>query len=673
MKRDINTKLETTFFKYYFICWLSLFLIKNGNCQNYCDSSEIRVANIYFNQATASDLFYQPGAISLLKKSINADTSFAMAYFKLGELYHRKALLSQYDIKNQIHNKYYFRKASDNFLQAIALCDDVYNYLAFYYLGEQFFLQNEYSLSGYYLKTFLDNYNSTDMVYEKARQYYTKYEKWKGWHNNVKIIDFQPVAPINTSGDELNPFISANGRQLYFSQTRLKQKPNSIYNENISEIAFSVVNGIDTSENWTFDKPETLDVLKSVNTQNQYISCSPNNESVYFSDIKKTKDGNRYINLGNIFYSEISDDQWTTPELFNSGLNSPTTYIGQPCISGDGKTMYYVSNHPDGYGGTDIYYCIKDAFGKWGDPINMGDKINTINNEKEPFIHYDNSTFYFISDGHFGLGGYDLFITRKDEHGKWGTVENLGLPINSYGNDKGISVDARGIKAYSSSNKIIGKGGWDIYSFDLPNEFRPKEMILLGGKIIDQDSLPVVIQQVNIIDINTNEIFSIDFDENYSTFSSIIPVRNTNYYIKLNAKNYSFGNTYIYGNKGLHTYFETITLYSLKQGTKYYLKHVHFDNDFKLQFESESILNDFAMYLKKNNNLKINIIGTAPNNNINKCSVQDTEKAAKIYNYLIGKGISGSKLSYNKDTSVFINLPELNLTGSEIIIEVSDL
>lgn len=641
-------------------------------CQNnYCDSSTYNLANNYYNEAIATNYYHKPGAISLLKKAIKTDTAFAKAYFTLGEIYHKKALLSQYDIKNQIHHNYYFRKASDNFLYSIELCEELNNYKAFFYLGEQFYLQKEYSLASHYLDTFIEKNKNTGLNLDKAKLYYNNYLRWKYWQESPYNITYQCASTINTSQNELNPYISANGQIIYFLSQRKQLQSNSIYYEDVSKFTFSKVGGLDSLENWIFTHVEVLPVSPIKDYKLQYISNF--NSQIILSNCKKVRTNNMYVNHGNMYVLNCSNNEFSTPQVLKTNMNSPSTYIGQPCISNDGNTIYFTSDHPDGYGGTDIYYMKKDSLGNWCDPINMGDKINTMNNEAEPFIHYDDLTFYFVSDGHFGLGGSDLFISRKKNSAEqWSEPVNLGIPINSPADEKGVSIDARGIKAYTCSNKKIGKGGWDIFSFDLPLEFRPNEMILLGGKIIDQDSIPVIVQDVEIIDLKTNDFYSIEFDKLSGSFSSIIPMQQTNYYIKVKATGYSFGNTIIEGENSAHTYYETITLNILSKGNMFYLKHLHFHENLSFHLQSIQILADFARYLKENTEINVNIIGANTNGNMVKNTPLLTNKAKKTYTYLVSKGIHASRLQFKKDTGLISNIPKTNPTHSEIIIEITE-
>ncbi len=107
--------------------------------------------------------------------------------------------------------------------------------------------------------------------------------------------------------------------------------------------------------------------------------------------------------------------------------------------------MYFASNRPNGFGGSDIYVCYRDAKGKWGKPINMGENINTIGDETAPYIHADNQTMYFTSNGLPGYGGSDLFVIRKGPMNSWSIPKNLGYPINTIENEGSLADAANGI------------------------------------------------------------------------------------------------------------------------------------------------------------------------------------------------------------------------------------
>lgn len=173
-------------------------------------------------------------------------------------------------------------------------------------------------------------------------------------------------------------------------------------------------------------------------------------------------------------------NQWTKPRNMGPAINSGA-WESQPSLSIDGKTLYFVSDRKGGYGGTDIWKStMKD--GQWTEPVNMGPEINTASNEHTPFIHYDNQTLYFASDGLVGMGGTDIFVCRKEADpvsgtARWSKPENLGYPINTSGDESGLIVSPDGRTAFFSSDQLGGKGKQDLYSFVLPEKARPQEVV----------------------------------------------------------------------------------------------------------------------------------------------------------------------------------------------------
>ena len=131
-------------------------------------------------------------------------------------------------------------------------------------------------------------------------------------------------------------------------------------------------------------------------------------------------------------------------------VNSPA-WDSQPSFSSDGKTLFFASKREKGKGSSDIWKTELQPDGSWSEPVNLGDSINTPYEEMAPFIHPDNLTLYFSSRGHIGMGGFDLFYSRKNSDGAWTKPVNLGYPINTYADEITLVVNARGDLAYISS------------------------------------------------------------------------------------------------------------------------------------------------------------------------------------------------------------------------------
>lgn len=187
------------------------------------------------------------------------------------------------------------------------------------------------------------------------------------------------------------------------------------------------------------------------------------------------------LNLG-IFYSDVITGEFGQPEWSNLvpfAHNDPEANYGHPMVSPDGRKLFFASDRAGGQGGTDIWYC--DNLGnQWGSPINMGPEVNTPANELYPFLHRD-STLYFVSTGHPGLGGYDIFYSRLSKAGP-GKVFNLGYPMNTRFNDHGL-IFFNDTTGFFASDRSGGKGSDDIYGCTV----RPP-VVYMAGVVIDKDS-----------------------------------------------------------------------------------------------------------------------------------------------------------------------------------------
>jgi outer membrane protein OmpA-like peptidoglycan-associated protein len=220
-----------------------------------------------------------------------------------------------------------------------------------------------------------------------------------------------------------------------------------------------------------------------------------------------TKRKDKVVNL-QIFFTSYKDGEWLKPESFT--LNNMDYSVGQPCLTSNGMTMYFTSDMPGGYGGSDIYRITKDEKGAWGKAENLGDKINTEGDEMFPFYEGNNSVLFFTSNGRFGLGGFDIFIcaTNGSEFGK---VTNAGYPLNTQSDDFAVIVDDKLSKGYFSSNRVDGSGGDDIYYFDILKSLDIGKKIMGIAQEKDGDAIPRTF--VKLLDKNGNLIDTLTSDK----------------------------------------------------------------------------------------------------------------------------------------------------------------
>ena len=232
-------------------------------------------------------------------------------------------------------------------------------------------------------------------------------------------------------------------------------------------------------------------------------------------------------------FSKLENGKWQDPQPF--AYNNASYSTGQPSLSSDGNTLYFVSNMPGGFGGTDIYKSTKNAAGVWSKPENLGDQINTEGDELFPFVQDKKQILLFSSNGRFGLGGFDVFVCelRGDVYGR---IFNAGFPLNSQYDDFGAIVNSTMTKGYFCSNRTGGTGDDDIYAFDILKGFDIRKKIEgfareVNGKVIPSTSVVLYDEQNSVLDsivtpVNGAFTFYADTDKNFKLIGSKINFNN---------------------------------------------------------------------------------------------------------------------------------------------------
>ena len=305
---------------------------------------------------------------------------------------------------------------------------------------------------------------------------------------------------------------------------------------------------------------------------------------------------------------------WTEPENMGRIINTEF-WESSPSLSPDKKNLYFSSSRLGGYGGKDIWVTNRSSNGKWSQPKNLGATVNTSADEGCPFIHSDNQTLYFNSNGHPGYGLTDLFLVKKNEGESWGTPLNLGYPINTIDEEGSLIVAPDGKTSYYASEGKNTKGGLDLYSFELREDIRAAKVLWVKGKVYDKKTNRGLPSSVELTDINSRKIISTLQTDEEGNYLVTLPV-GKDYAFNVNRKGYLFysDNFSMKTNLPDSPLVVNIPLQPIEAGAFIILKNIFFDTKkFELKPVSLSELDKVVLLMKENPKVKILISGHTDN------------------------------------------------------------
>lgn len=354
-----------------------------------------------------------------------------------------------------------------------------------------------------------------------------------------------------------------------------------------------------------------------------------------------------------IFYSDWSYHGWSDPVNLGPGVNGKNSFEGQPTVTPDGKTIYFVSIREDEIGdidNMDLYVSHLQEDGTWSQAKNLGTTINTKGNEKSPFIHEDSHTLYFSSDGHQGIGDFDIYYTRQNDKGEWVKPKNIGFPINTEKADVGFFVAVDGRTAYISSNeRDDGIGGWDMFSFDLYKEARPEKVLFLKGRLMDENNKRITDATIKFKNMETKEVHEVDVDTLTGDYVAVMNFSD-DIVMTVEKKGAAFTSRYLSTEDSTLNDVKKIDVEvkDVKVGEAYRLHDIKYETDrFNLEEESVEMMLEFAKYLRENPRMKVAIHGHTDNVGSPESNMELSRKRAEaVYGVLLQGSVSPSRLSF---------------------------
>jgi len=622
---------------------------------------------------------YSQTNIQISKKEFKLDkkgTSKALKNIKYGDFYYTQNTQGAYEKAIK-----YYLKANDynpdnpelNYKIGICYLKSVMGFKSLDYLQNAYTEKEDVAPDiDYFLAQALQlNYKFGDAIIFYKKYYSTiasdpmrivdvdkKIKECENGQKLVKIpvkVTISNLKEINSEDKDYGSLITADGAKMYFSSRRPNTTGDIDPNDDqyYEDIYFSRKKGY----NWT--PPVNV---KALNT--------PGHDDV----VGVSQDGNTLIlyKNGDLFYSKLKGDNWSTPKAFSRNINS-NEVESSACVSLDGRTLYFVRGkdpEPKKSNG-DIYYSQLQDNNKWSEAKKLPDNINTPYDEDGVFMFADGKTLYFSSKGHNTMGGYDIFKTSLNDDGTFSDPKNLGYPINSPDNDIYFVMAANNIIGYYTTVRPDSKGYTDIYTVNFigqslflssednliasiaspVSESKPEDkvVIVISGKIVDKKTGKPIEAEITIIDNKTNKIiYRTESNSANGEYSVSVPV-GKNYGMVINKNGYMFHseNFDLVSQTNYQEINKDISISNIKLNSSVTLNNIFFEfASSTIQVYSYPELDRAVEFLTTNPNIKIEVSGHTDNiGNAVENKKLSEERAQVVTNYLIQKGIESSRLT----------------------------
>ncbi|WP_461101937.1 OmpA family protein [Spirosoma koreense] len=578
-------------------------------------------------------------AIPFMEQAIKQDPAFTDAYLKLGQLYE---FTKRYD------------PAIAAYRNAIQLQPDSPTSGSAYQALSTILLRlGRYGEALPYLEKFQSLFAPQSAQAKRIARQLATARFGQEALQHPQTVDPKPLSSVlQTTPSQYFPVLTADEQTLVF--TALKP-------EGDEDLMTATFNG----ETWS----PPVSLAPTINTPENEgtASLSADGRTIVFTACQ----GRKGFGSCDLYMSRKTGSDWSSPENLGPTINS-RYYESQPALSADGRQLYFVSDRPGGKGLRDIWRSEFGPDGNWTDPVNLGEPINTAFNEASPFIHPNGLSLFFASEGHVGMGGYDLFVTDSKDSG-WSMPTNLGYPINTSEDQASLFVSANGKHAYYSYEEqkegVSQKSR--LYTFDLPESLRErvKPVSYLKGIVADAKTKKPLAATVELIDLKTNQTISkVQADTQTGMYTAVLP-SGGEYALYVSVPGYLFKSLsfdFTQKTKGegisLSVPLEPVAAGSSANET---LNNLFFETGrYDLAEKSRTELDRLAAFLQANPAVKVEISGHTDDKGdaaVNQTLSQ--KRAQSVVSYLTKAGISPARIraiGYGKTRPIAPNTTEEN-------------
>ncbi|PCJ80490.1 MAG: hypothetical protein COA49_08445 [Bacteroidetes bacterium] len=473
-----------------------------------------------------------------------------------------------------------------------------------------------------------------------------------------------PLPNTSLSEDEYLPALSPDGTILLFTRARNKKSRGDVMTKRIEEFTMSRRMG----PNDLFSQGQALDYPFNIGDNYGGVSLSIDNRLLIIATSNPVSGNPQNIDLFSTTYKvDGIDDEghfiyyWDDLKVLGPEINTEQGWESQPALSSDGRELFFASarknSTPDSDGNPtmDIFVSEKDENGKFTQAIKLPYPISTGAQEKAPFLHPDGNTLYFSSNRKPSGGGYDIWMTKRDSIGVWSDPVNFGTPVNTDGDEHGLVVSANGKEAFFASRRP-GTKGLDILTFPVPESLRPEEIVVIHG-VVDptppSDDVRLTLEYVQ-----SKQVEEIELNKDDGSFAAIIhTARVEDVILHVNGDNLAFEAKVVYlvedssddkdPKASIASQAITVRAEKASEIDAFELEDVQFEtNKSRLTKSTKLILGSLSEYLIEHPKLSILIEGHTDNIGSSEDNLLLSEiRAEVVANFLKKKGISSSRIS----------------------------
>ncbi len=599
-----------------------------------------------------------PERYKIFQQAQEAAPEKAMVYFEYATLTFKEAQEAYNSSYDPSKGDRLMVKAKGLFEKTIELCSD-YHADMYYYLGGIYYMQQDKVTANRYFKKFLEFESNTDSRFpQDYAEKRAEVEKIIG--SSKKEVDllsnkvpFEPkiVKNVSTSKDEFFPMISPDNELIFYTRRVDRSNLGDLRSRVLEEFTMSTR----TDAKMDFDGGKPLPNPFNDGTFTNYGAATvsvDNKEMIICACKMENVQGQDYNNcdlyITHYERGEGYDFTWSVLENMGTNINTKDGWEGQPSLSADGNTLYFTAVRPNTQK-DDIFVSKRGADGEWGLAVPL-EGINTPGKDKSPFLHQDSQTLYFVSESSSirnGVGGLDIFYSQMDKDGKWGKPKNIGYPINTDDDEIGLFVSTDGKDAYFSSRY---GGVWNIYTFELYKEARPKPVVLVKGELKESNGDPVKDATIEIAYANSDKVEHVKVNGDDGKYAAVINMEDSqDVMVTVKKEGHAFDSKLIQKEdlaKSTYIKETDLEVRKIEVGVPYTINDILYaTNSAELSHHSKFILKQFARFLKENPTIKVSIQGHTDDIGDDDKNMELSERRAKgVKDYLASLGIETSRL-----------------------------